>query len=63
MITKVALKNISLASELTVKMNFALVPDTIPHQYHAEIQKWMRDMVRKAEENANAYAEERYDKV
>jgi len=63
MITKIALKNISLASELSVKMNFALIPDTIPHQYHDEIQKWMREMVRKAEENAEAYAEEKYDKV
>jgi len=63
MITKVALKNISLASELTVKMQFPIIPSTIPYEHHNEIQKWMRDMVRKAEENANAYAEERYDKV
>lgn len=63
MITKVALKNLSLASELTVKMQFAVIPSTIPYQHHEEIQKWMREMVRKAEENANAYVEEKFGKI
>jgi len=63
MIAKYTLKNISLASELTVKMQFAVIPSTIPYQYHDEIQKWMREMVRKAEENAEIYAEEKFGKI
>ena len=57
MLTKPTLTNISLASELSVKMRHALVPETIPFQYHEEIQKWLREMVRNAEANAEAYAE------
>jgi hypothetical protein len=63
MITKIALKNLSLASELSVKMQFPIIPSTIPYEYHNEIQKWMADMARKAEENANAYAEEKIGKI
>ena len=63
MITKIALKNLSIASELSVKMQFPVIPLSIPHQHHEEIQKWMREMARKAEENANAYAEEKFGKT
>ena len=63
MMTKPALKNISIASELTVKMQFAVIPSTIPYQHHDEIQKWMREMVRNAEKNAEVYAEERFGKI
>lgn len=56
MLTKPTLTNISLAAELSVKMRHAMVPETIPFQYHEQIQKWMREMVCKAEENAEAYA-------
>ena len=63
MIAKYTLKNISLASELTVKMQFAVIPSTIPYQHYDEIQKWMREMVRNAEKNAEIYAEERFGKI
>jgi len=57
MLTKPTLTNISLAAELSAKMRFALVPSTIPYEHHEQIQKWLREMVCKAEENAEAYAE------
>lgn len=56
MLTKPTLTNISLAAELSTKMRFALIPSTIPYEHHEQIQKWLREMLCKAEENAEAYA-------